>query len=220
MFNTQFCSVSTAQPCTLFLPYPLPHPLSSTYSLPLILLSNCRGISPWVGDSPPRLWDLPGSPCIRVLPGAPRLSEEPLRSPHWGGRQHLRRGPAFLWPPAGRRLANAGLRWLPQLPPGSRSRRPRPWRANPMRRDDTAAGQGTGLCASPMDPSLSTPHSGAWKEKSPTHCPINTTGQESWTSAQLPVLRASLRARREGMSSRSLKKGAMTPFCCALYAHS
>ena len=25
-------------------------------------------------DSPPRLWDLPGSPSIRVLPGAPRLA--------------------------------------------------------------------------------------------------------------------------------------------------
>ena len=118
MFNTQFCSISTAQRCTRFLPYPLPHPLSSTYSLPLILLSNCRGISPWVGDSPPRLWDLPGSPCIRVLPGAPRLSEEPHRSPHLGGRQHLRRGPACLWPPAGRRLANAALRWRAATAPG------------------------------------------------------------------------------------------------------
>ena len=44
--------------------------------------TTCRGISPWVGDSPPRLWDLPGSPLIRVLPGAPRLCEEPHRSPH------------------------------------------------------------------------------------------------------------------------------------------
>ena len=31
------------------------------------------GISPWVGDSPPSQWDLPGSDLIRVLPGPPRL---------------------------------------------------------------------------------------------------------------------------------------------------
>ena len=31
------------------------------------------GISPRVGDSPPGLWDPPGSPLIRVLPGAPWL---------------------------------------------------------------------------------------------------------------------------------------------------
>ena len=41
------------------------------------------GISPRVGDSPPGLWDPPGSPLIRVLPGAPWLTplgKRPRRS--------------------------------------------------------------------------------------------------------------------------------------------
>ena len=111
--------------------------LSSTYSLPPPYLSNSRGISPWVGDSPPRLWDLPGSPCIRVLPGAPRLSEEPHRSPHLGGRQHLRRGPACLWPPAGRRLANAALRWRAATAPGQSLTASPPTACQPHERSKT-----------------------------------------------------------------------------------
>ncbi len=40
----------------------------------LWLVGHGRVSSPWVADSPPLPWDLPASPWVQVLPGAPRLA--------------------------------------------------------------------------------------------------------------------------------------------------
>ena len=73
------------EPCTIFAQLFTRFLILATMSRPrnckhfhriLIWLSNkfCRGISPRIGDSPPRQWDPPGSPSIRVLLGASWLT--------------------------------------------------------------------------------------------------------------------------------------------------
>jgi hypothetical protein len=48
----------------------------------------CRGISPRIGDSPPRHWDLPDSSLFQVLPGTSWL-------PHFCGLSPASPGPCF-----------------------------------------------------------------------------------------------------------------------------
>ena len=128
-------------PITLTIPLPPPflnfffilsfHVFSISCLISFLLTSFCwPGISPRVGDSPPGHWDPPGSPCFRVLPGAPWLtppgkrpggSHPQARKPAGGALgcpPPLQRARALLPPPA---ACAAGGTW--HLPSARSARR-------------------------------------------------------------------------------------------------